>query len=323
MKLQHLLTTASLALTGLTASAVAQDSDYPNDLVRVVVGSSPGGTADTVSRLIADALTDKFGQTFVVENLPGAGGALAATTVKSAQPDGHTIQFVFSSFSILPSLNPGVGYDPVADFAPIAEVSSAPNLLLVHPSFEVGTLAEWIEKVKADPGTFDYGSGGIGYSQHLSMEMLLQGIDGEAVHIPYAGSGELLGALISGEIPFAFDTLTTAVPHIESGSVIPLAITSAERSDILPDVPTVSEEVPGYELTAWNGFVAPAGTPDEIVDALNAAIVEYLETDEAAAFFQQLGTTVNASTPDEFGAVIAGDYEKFADVIAEAGITAQ
>lgn len=323
MKLLHLLTTASLAFTGLTASAIARDSDYPNDLVRVVVGSSPGGTADTVSRLIADALTDKFGQTFVVENLPGAGGALAATTVKSAEPDGYTIQFVFSSFSILPSLNPEVGYDPVVDFAPIAEVSSAPNLLLVHPSFEVDTLAAWIEKVKANPGTFDYGSGGIGYSQHLSMEMLLQGIDGEAVHIPYAGSGELLGALISGEIPFAFDTLTTAVPHIESGSVIPLAITSAERSDILPDVPTVSEEVPGYELTAWNGFVAPAGTPHEIVDALNAAIVEYLETDEAAAFFEQLGTTVNASTPDEFGAVIANDYEKFADVIAEAGITAQ
>src|SRR5690606_40602015 len=167
-------------------------------------------------------------------------------TVKTAAPDGYTIQFIFSSFSILPSLNPAVGYDPVKDFEPIAMVSSAPNLLLVHPSFEVSTLAEWIEKVKANPGKFDYGSGGIGYSQHLSMEMLLQGIDGEAVHIPYAGSGALLGALIAGEVPFAFDTLTTAVPHIESGAIIPLAITSAKRSDILPVVPAIAEAVPGY-----------------------------------------------------------------------------
>ncbi|WEX10922.1 tripartite tricarboxylate transporter substrate binding protein [Chelativorans sp. AA-79] len=313
----------SLALTGLGSSAIAQESDYPNDLVRVVVGSSPGGTADTVSRLIADALTEKFGQTFVVENLPGAGGALAAKTVKSAAPDGYTIQFIFSSFSILPSLNPEVGYDPVSDFEPIAMVSSAPNLLLVHPSFEVSTLAEWIEKVKESPGKFDYGSGGIGYSQHLSMEMLLQAMDGEAVHVPYTGSGNLLSALISGQVPFAFDTLTTAVPHIESGALIPLAITSAERSEILPDVPTVAEEIPGYELTAWNGFVAPAGTPREIIVRLNEAITEYLQTEKAKTFFAKLGTKIDASTPEEFKAIIVGDYEKFAEVIEHAGITAQ
>lgn len=323
MKLLSLIMSMSLTLAGLGTVATAQEADYPSDIVRVVVGSSPGGTADTVSRLVADALSETFGQTFIVENLPGAGGALAAKTVKAAEPDGYTIQFIFSSFSILPSLNPAVGYDPVADFAPIAMVSSAPNLLLVHPSFGVTTLAEWIEKVKANPGQFDYGSGGIGYSQHLSMEMLLQQIDGEAVHIPYAGSGDLLGALISGQIPFAFDTLTTAVPHIEAGELIPLAITSAERSEILPEVPAIAEQVPGYELTAWNGFVAPAGTPPEIISALNAAITEYLETDGAREFFARLGTSIDASTPEEFAAVISGDYEKFADVIATAGITAQ
>jgi len=322
MKLLTLLASASLALAGLSTSAMAQ-ADYPNDLVRVVVGSSPGGTADTVSRLVADALTKKFGQTFVVENLPGAGGALAAQTVKGAEADGYTIQFIFSSFSILPSLNGDVGYDPVADFAPIAQVSSSPNVLLANPSFEVTTLQEWIDKVKANPGQFDYGSGGIGYSQHLSMEMLLQAIEGEAVHIPYPGSGQLLGALVSGEVPFAFDTLTTAVPHIESGALIPLGVTSAERSAILPDVPAVAEAVPGYELTAWNGFVAPAGTPPEIIATLNAAITEYLATDEAQAFFEKLGTEVDASTPEEFAAVIKADQEKFAAVIEAAGITAE
>lgn len=323
MKLMPLFASAALAVTALGQAAHAQAEDYPNDIVRVVVGSSPGGTADTVSRLVADALSEKFGETFVVENLPGAGGALAAQNVMKAEPDGYTIQFVFSSFSILPSLNEEVGYDPVADFAPITMVSSVPNILLAHPSFEVSTLAEWIEKVKANPGTFDYGSGGIGYSQHLSMEMLLQAIDGEAVHIPYAGSGDLLGALISGQVPFAFDTLTTAVPHIESGALVPLGVTSAERSEILPDVPAIAEEVEGYDLIAWNGFVAPAGTPPEIVGKLSDAIVEYLEGEEAQEFFGKLGTTVDATSPEAFAERIAGDQEKFAEVIATAGITVE
>lgn len=323
MKLRTILASASLTLASLTIGVAAQEAAYPNDIVRVVVGSTPGGTADTVSRLVADALTKKLGQTFVVENLPGAGGALAAKTVKAAAPDGYTIQFIFSSFSILPSLTPDIGYDPVADFAPIAQVSSSPNLLLVHPSFETATLQEWTDKVKANAGTFDYGSGGIGYSQHLSMEMLLQAIDGEAVHIPYTGSGQLLGALVAGEVPFAFDTLTTAVPHIESGALVPLGVTSAERSPILPDVPAIAEFVPGYELTAWNGFVAPAGTPPVIIDTLNHAMTEYLATEEAKTFFARLGTTIDASSPEEFAVVIKGDQEKFAEVIATANITAE
>ena len=322
MRLLSLVASAALALAGLAQAASAQ-TGYPKDIVRVVVGSSPGGTADTVSRLVADVLTAKFGKTFVVENVPGAGGALAARNVKAAKPDGHTLQFVFPSFSILPSLNPGAGYDPVADFVPIAMISSAPNLLMAHPSFGVKTLQEWLDKVKANPGKFDYGSGGIGYSQHLSMEMLLQAIDGKAVHIPYAGSGKLLSALLTGEVPFAFDTLTTAVPHIESGALVALGVTSLERSPVLPNVPAVAEVIPGFEIVAWNGFVAPAGTPPEIVAQLHAAINDYLKTDAAKTFFTRLGTFVDPRTPEGFGAVIKGDRDKFAKIIATAGIKAQ
>ena len=323
MRFLSLIGAASLAWAAMATNAAAQTSSYPKNFVRIVVGSSPGGTADTISRMVAEALTTKLGKPFIVENQPGAGGALAAKSVKAASPDGYTIQFIFSSFSILPSLNPKVGYDPVADFAPIAQVSAVPNLLLVHPSFGVSSLREWIAKVKQNPGKFDYGSGGIGYSQHLSMEMLLQGTNGEMVHIPYTGSGSLLGALLPGQVPTAFEPLTTAVPHVQSGALIPLAITSAGRSSLMPNVPAISEEIPGYELTAWNGFVAPAGTPPEIISILNKAITEYLATDKSKALFDKLATEISPSTPEEFGKIIANDYRKFADVITAAGIKAR
>lgn len=323
MKIGTIIAAAALSLALGVTQATAQADNYPNDIVRIVVGSSPGGTADTVSRLIGEALTERLGQTFVVENMPGAGGALAANSVKTADLDGYTVQFIFSSFSILPSLNPKVDYDPVKDFAPIAMVSSVPNVLMVHPDFDVKTLDEFIAKVKSNPGRFDYGSGGIGYSPHLSMEMLLQKIGGEMVHIPYAGSGKLIGAFLANEVSVAFENLTSMTPHINAGALIPLAVTSAERSDKFPDLPAISETIPGYSLIAWNGFVAPAGTPPAIINKLNAAIVDYLNTDKAKEFFGKLGTTVRPSSPEEFAALIKGDLEKFAVVIEAADIKAQ
>lgn len=321
MRISTIIAAAALSLAMGVTHVMAQAENYPNKIVRIVVGSSPGGTADTVSRLVAKALTTSLGQTFVVENMPGAGGALAANAVRTSEPDGYTIQFMFSSFSILPSLNPNVKYDPVKDFAPITLVSSVPNILVVHPSFEVKTLQELIDKIKANPGKFDYGSGGIGFSQHLSMEMLLQAIGGDVVHIPYAGSGKLIAAQLAGEIPIAFEPLTAATPHINSGAVIALGVTSKTRSEIFPDVPAIAEIVPGFELIAWNGFVAPAGTPPAIVSKINKGIVDYLNTEEAQTFFTRLGTTVRASTPEEFAELIQGDLIKFAKVIKDANIT--
>lgn len=316
----RLLAAAGLLAAALVAPAAAQDS-YPDKQVRIVVGSTPGGTADLVSRLIAERLTAKFGQSFFVENMPGSGGALASTFLAKAPADGYTLQFAFiGSHAILPHLN-RLEYDPIEDFAPVSLVSFSPNLLLAHPGFGVKTVADLVAKLKAEPGKYDYGSAGVGGSHHLSTELFLQATGTEAVHIPYPGSGQLLAALIANEVPFAFDTMTAAVPHIQAGTLVPLAISSQQRSPALPDVPAVAETVPGYEVIAWNGFLAPAGTPQAIVDKLSAAVAEFVKSPEGQAYFAKLGTTGVGSTPAEFGDLIASDFKKYGDVIKAAGIT--
>lgn len=316
--------TASIMLAAAIASPVqSQDTaSYPSKQVRVIVGSSAGGTADTVSRVLAEKLTAKFGRVFFVENMPSAGGVIASTHVAKAAPDGYTLQFAFiSTHSILPHLNKDILYNPVTDFAPVSLVSYSPNVLLVHPGFGVKTAAELVAKLKAAPGKFDFGSGGVGGSHHLSTEMFLQATGAKAVHVPYRGSGLLLQALLAGEIPFAFDTMTTAVPHVEAGRLVALAISSKTRSPLMPNVPAVAETVPGFEVIAWNGILAPAKTPPAIVNRLSAAIAEYLKSPEAQAYFAKLGTTAVGSTPEEFGNLIKKDLEAFGKVIKTANIT--
>lgn len=312
---------ASLALAGLPMAAQGQD-DYPNRQVRIIVGSSAGGTADTLSRLIAENLTKSLGQTFYVENMPGAGGALASTTVAQSEPDGYTLQFAFiSSHSILPNLNKDLEYDPIVDFAPVAVISYSPNVLLANPAFGVTTVEELVAKLQAAPGEYDFGSAGLGGSQHLATELFLQATGTEAVHIPYTGSGELLPALLANQVPFAFDTMTTAVPHIESGALIALGVSGAERSTVLPDAPTIAETVPGFEVTAWNGVLAPAGTSPDIIAKLNTAINDYLGSDEGTAFLARLGTIPGSGGPDVLGDLIKSDLAKFGKIIEDANIT--
>lgn len=325
MKITGIIAAGLFTAAALFTNAQAQDaSSYPDKQVRIVVGSSPGGTADTVSRLVAEKLSEKFGQSFFVENMPGSGGALASTFLAKAEPDGYTLQFAFiSSHAILPHLNKNLEYDPIADFAPISLVSYSPNLLLANPEFGVKTIDELVAKLKADPGKYDFGSGGVGGSHHLSSELFLQAAGTQAVHIPYPGSGKLLAALLSNEVPFAFDTMTTAVPHVEAGSLVALAISSKERSPLMPDVPAVAESFPGFEVIAWNGFLAPAGTPQAILGKLSAAIAEYLKSDEGQEYFKRLGTTAVGSTPQEFADFIKADHAKFGKVVDEASITLQ
>lgn len=324
MLFKTMLIAGAAMLASVTLASAQDAANYPDHQVRVVVGSSPGGTADTVSRLISEHLTEKFGETFFVDNMPGSGGALASTFLSKAEKDGYTIQFAFiSSHAILPNLNKNLEYDPIADFFPISLVSYSPNVLLVDPEFGVSNIEELVAKLKADPGKYDYGSSSVGGSQHLSMELFLQDSGTEAVHIPYKGSGELIAALLGGQIPFAFDTMTSSVPHIEAGSLLGIGVTSPERISALPDLPTISETIPDYQVIAWNGFLAPAGTDPEIVQKLSDAIAEFMSEPEQVEFFTKLGTTAVGSGPDEFADLIKSDLAKFGQVIESAGISLQ
>lgn len=304
--------------------ALAQADDYPNRPVRIIVGSSPGGTADTIARLVAQQLGENLGGTFVVENRAGASGGVASVSVARAAPDGYTLMLgAVNSHAILPSLAKGLQYDHIKDFAPVSLISFSPNLLLANPAFEARTMTQLIDLLKMNPGRFDYGSGGAGGSQQLAMEVMLLAIGSKMTHVPFSGSGQLLAALIANTVPIAFDTMTTAVPLVQAGQLRALGISSLKRSDLMPDVPAISEFVPDFDVVAWNGILAPVGTPAPIVDKLQKAIAASVQSPAISARLREQGTTAVGSTPAEFAAVIARDTKKFAAAIQAAGLARQ
>ena len=261
-------------------AAVAQSSDvYPARPVRMVVITPPGGTADVLARILAAQLGDRLGGTFLVDNRPGASGALASTIVAKSAPDGYTLLFsAVNALAILPNLAKDLQYDVAKDFAPVSLISYSPNLLLVHPSFPANTIPELIDLLKNNPGKYDYGSGGVGSSQHLSMAVLLNATGTKMNHIPFSGgSGQLTAALMAGTVGVGFDVMTTSMAQVRAGTLRALGISSRERSPSAPDIPAVSETVPGFEVVAWNAVMAPAGTPQAIVDKLSKTIGEILE----------------------------------------------
>ncbi len=313
----------ALAATVSCASAQAPEP-YPSRPVRIVVGSSPGGTADTVARLLAAQLGERLGATFVVENRPGASGALASVTVAKAPADGYTLMLAaVNSHAILPGLAKSLQYDHMKDFAPVSLISFSPNLLLLHPSFPAKSVGELVELLKKNPGKYDYGSGGAGGSQQLAMEIMLLAIGSRMTHVPFNGSGQLLTALIANTVPMAFDTMTTAVPLVQGGQLKALGISSLQRSDVMPDVPAIAEFVPEFDVVAWNGIVAPAGTPAPIVERLHQAIAVAVRSPVIAARLREQGTAAVGSTPAEFAAVIERDTRKFERALRAAGIERQ
>jgi tripartite-type tricarboxylate transporter receptor subunit TctC len=320
------LLAAAALLMGVSSPAQAQTSlaqDYPNRAVTLVVPYPAGGGLDALARMLGQKLAERLGKPVVIENRTGAGTVIGAASVAKAAPDGYTIMLGTSTpFAITATLNKSLPYDPAKDFAPIALVSNAPFLLLVHPAQPVHSVADLIALAKAKPGQLSYGSAGPGSPQNLSFELLktLTGIN--IVHVPYRGDGPALTDLIAGHIPTMFGEPTPILPLLKDGKVRALGVSSASRLPIAPDVPTIAEAgVPGFDLTSWQMIVAPAGTPQEIVDKLHVEVKKVLELPEVKAEFARTARiTVDYPSVDDLQRFMRSEIVRLGKVVEHAGI---
>jgi len=302
------------------ATAVAQTT-YPARPVRFIVPSAAGGGTDIIARAISLKLAESLGQPFVVENRPGAGQMIGIELAAKSPADGYTILMAASTLAINPIMYKHVSYDPLRDFAPITQAATLANVIVVHPSLPVKSIAELIAYAKQRPGQLNFASAGIGTSPQMSIELLksMAGID--MVHIPYKGTAPGVVDLLAGQVLVMAPNLLTALPHIKAGKLRALAVTSVRRSEGLPDVPTVAESgLAGYDSTQWYGVLAPAGTPKEIVARLHEAIVHALRDPEVGKRLAADGAEAVGSGPEEFAAFIKSETEKWARVATAAGI---
>ena len=305
------------ALSGAAHAA----EGYPQRPIRMIVAYPPGGGTDQVGRVMAEKLTENLGQNVVVDNRGGATGNIGTELAARATPDGYTLLMGnVAPNSVNVSLFQKLGFDPVKDFAPISLVAMTPNILVAHPSVPVQTVKDLIALAKAKPGVLNFPSAGVGSSSHLAGEMLksMAGID--MVHVPFKGGGPSLIALISGQVQIMFATMPAAMPHVKSGKVRPVAVTTAHRSKAMPELPTIAETgVAGYEAATWYGMLAPAGTPKAVIDRLHGEVVKILAGNTRQRLEAQ-GFEPAGTRPAEFAAYIKSEIAKWAKVIKEAGI---
>jgi tripartite-type tricarboxylate transporter receptor subunit TctC len=287
--------------------------------VRLLVGWPPGGAADVVGRLTGQLLSERLGQQFVIENRPGAGGNLAVEAALKAAPDGYTLLMIGSNNAWNVTLYDNLSFDFVRDIAPVASIVRGVGVLVLHPSVSAKSVPDLIAYAKANPGKINMASGGVGSPQHVYGELfkMMAGVD--MLHVPYRGGAPALTDLLAGQVQVMFDTLITSIEHIRAGKLRPLAVTAATRVEVLPDIPTVGEFVPGYEAVGWQGVGAPRTTPVEIIDKLNKEINAGLADPRIKARIADLGYTVLASSPADFGRFIAAYTEKWAKVIKFSG----
>ena len=306
----------------LAGGAEALALDYPTRPVRMVVGFPAGGPTDVLARLVGQRLSERLGQQFVVENKPGAGSNIATESVVNAAPDGYTILVCASANTINATLYRRLSFDFARDLVPIAALARVPNALLVHPSVPARSVAEFIAYAKSNPGRINMASSGSGTTPHLGGEMFkaMAGVD--LVHVPYRGSAPAVTALIGGQVQVWFGDIPTAISHIRSGAIHALAVTTPTRTEILPDLPPIADTVPGYDASAWFGFVAPKGTPGEVIDKLNREINAALADEKIKARIAELGSTPIMMSPAEFGAFIASEVGKWSKAVALSGATA-
>lgn len=314
---------AGVALAAAALCGPAQAQGYPSKPVNIVVPFAPGGATDIMTRLLAERLSKRLGQPVIVENKPGAGTMIASEYVAKAPADGHTVLMAASSLGIAPSLYSKVNYDPVKSFAPISLVASVVHVLEVHPSVPAKSVGELITWLKANPGKANYGSVGAGTSTHLESELFNTMAGVKMVHVPYKGSAPALTDLVGGSLQVMFDAWASSGPFVKDGKTRLLAVTTAQRSRILPDVPTVAESgLPGYEAMPWLGLLAPAGTPDAVVRKFHDELIEVLKEQPVQEKFHSLGLDIIGNTPQEFAEFIKKDITKWAKVIQETGAKA-
>lgn len=292
---------------------------YPVRPVKWVVPYPPGGTTDVLARLIADPLSRRLGQQVYIENRPGAGNNLGTEAVVNADPDGYTIHLTNPANGINATLYKKLNFNFVRDLAPVAGITRSPNIMEINPKLPVKTVKEFVDYCKANPGKVNMASSGLGTSVHMSGELFkfMTGVD--MVHVPYRGAGPALTDMLSGQAHVLFDNLPSSIEHVRSGGLRALAVTTAERSPALPDVPTVAETVPGYEASAWFGICAPKKTPPELIQRLNKEVGDILQDPVTIKKLADLGGTPLRLTPEEFGQVIADETEKWKKVVEFSG----
>ena len=308
---------------GAVSSAVAQQ--YPTKSVRIVVGFAPGGGTDIVARIIGAKLTEAWGQPFIVDNRAGAAGTIGADITAKSAPDGYSLLMGHvNSHGIAPNLYKKLPYDAQRDFAMVAYVGYVPNVLVVHPSIPAKTVAELVAIAKAKPNSLNYASSGVGSTQHLAGELFQITTGAKIVHVPYKGSGPAVVDLIAGHVIMNFDTMPPVLPHIRSGKLRALGVTTPQRASQLAQVPTMIESgLQGFEMTNWYGVMGPAKLPRDIVTRLNTEINKIMALPDARAKLEEVGTQLNPMTPEQFATFLGNETAKYAKLIKAANVSVE
>ena len=311
----------SAGALGAVAPMAFATTDWPRKPVRVIVPFTPGGSTDIAARLAAEGMGRKLGQTFVVDNRPGAGGNLGLEALARSDNDGYTIGILTTAHPINSWLYKKPGYDLKTSFSPIGFLQEGPIMLVVHPSLPVNSVADFIAYAKANPGKLNFATSGTGNSTHMAGELFCNRAQIKMTHVPYKGSAPAIADTIAGVCELSFDTMISALPHVKAGKLKAIAITTGKRSSMTPDVPCIAETLPGFDVSAWNGMVAPAGTPKDVIDRLHAAMVDALASPNVTKRFTEMGVTPRAMQPEEFHKFILQEAEMWGKTVQAAKIT--
>jgi tripartite-type tricarboxylate transporter receptor subunit TctC len=313
----------TVAICSLLAAPGAGAQAYPAKPIRMIIPFAAGGATDVPARLVSAKLAEQFGTPIVVDNRPGAGGAVGTATAARADADGYTVLMTATPFVVSPHVYSKLAYDPLKDFVQVTQFGSAPNVLVVHPSLGVKSIKELVALAKSQPGKVDWASSGSGGGQHLFGELFMSLAGINVNHVPYKGSGAAIADVLGGQVKIGFPGIAIALQHHKAGRLLALGVTTAERSAQMPDVPSIAEAgVPGYDATFWMGLSVPTGTPKAAIDRLHRETNALLKTPDIVEGFRRAGTDPAPSSPEQFRKFVLAEYEKWGQVIRKVGIKA-